>query len=48
VNGTAGIIVAPGGHLFTVMVFMVKREKIVKIDVVTLIRKIAMPELAGL
>jgi RNA polymerase sigma factor (sigma-70 family) len=33
VNGAVGVIVAPRGHLFVVMVFAFKRRKIVEIDV---------------
>ena len=32
VNGVAGVIVAPGGRLFSVMAFTVRDEKIVEID----------------
>jgi RNA polymerase sigma-70 factor (ECF subfamily) len=35
VNGAAGIVVAPRGRLFAVMVFTVRRGKIVEIDMLT-------------
>jgi RNA polymerase sigma-70 factor (ECF subfamily) len=34
VNAAAGIVVAPGGRLFAVMMFATKDEKIVDIDII--------------
>jgi RNA polymerase sigma factor (sigma-70 family) len=50
VNGAAGVVVAPGGRLFSVMGFTVTRGKIVEIDVLAdpaRLRRLDLPDLDG-